>query len=143
MTDQPHIQLLPATEVDYPVVQNLSGYYIYDFTEYLGWPCPESGRFGGCDAMFAEWQAGKNYPFLIRVDGELAGFAAVGLETEAQEFSIQEFFIMRKFRRRGIDPVRILCQEFLPACIFFTFICLSPLEIMAYCNGQGIGSIQV
>lgn len=102
MTDRHEIHLLPAIAADYPVVQNLSGYYVYDFTEYLGWACPESGRFGGCDALFDEWQAGKNYPFLIRVGGELAGFAAVGIDVTMREFYIQEFFILRKFRRQGI-----------------------------------------
>jgi tagatose 1,6-diphosphate aldolase len=102
MSTRTGIQLLPATDADYPVVQTLSSYYIYDFTEYLGWPCPASGRFGGCDEMFAEWQAGKNYPFLISVGGELAGFAAVALDTGTREFYIQEFFIVRKFRRQGV-----------------------------------------
>ena len=96
------IQVLPATDADYPVIQNLSGYYVYDFTEYFDLPCPESGRFGGCDELFAEWQAGKNYPFVLRVGGELAGFAAVALDIAAREFYIQEFFILRKFRRHGV-----------------------------------------
>ena len=102
MNDIQQIQLLPAREADYPVVQRLSGYYIYDFSEFTGWPCPESGQFAGCDALFAEWQAGKNNPFIIRVGGELAGFAAVGLDVATREFYIQEFFILRKYRRRGV-----------------------------------------
>lgn len=102
VTTSPDIYLRPAREADYPVVQNLSGYYIYDFTEYLGWSCPESGRFAGCDEMFAEWQAGRNYPFLIMVGGGLAGFAAVGIDVAQREFYIQEFFLLRKFRRQGI-----------------------------------------
>ena len=75
MITRPDIQVLPATDADYPVVQNLSGYYIYDFTEYYDWPCPESGQFAGCDGMFAAWKAGINYPYLIRAADELAGYA--------------------------------------------------------------------
>lgn len=64
------IELIEATEADLPVVGNLSSYYVYDFTEYMGWPCPESGLFGGCDEMFDDWRAGRNHPFVIRADGK-------------------------------------------------------------------------
>jgi tagatose 1,6-diphosphate aldolase len=52
--------------------------------------------------MFADWQAGRNYPFLLRVGGELAGFAAVGVDVPSREFFVQEFFLLRKFRRQGL-----------------------------------------
>ncbi len=101
MVSLTNIQVLPATDADYSVVQNLSSYYTYDFTEYLGMPCPESGRFdGGCDEMLAGWKAGYSYLFVIRVGGELAGFAAVALDKP--EYCMQEFFILRKFRRQGV-----------------------------------------
>ena len=102
MTEIPDIRLQPATDAEYPVVAHLIEYYLYDFTEFLGWRCPESGQFIGSDVVFAEWRAGKNYPFLLRVDGELAGFAIVGIEEAARAFVMREFFILRKFRRRGI-----------------------------------------
>ena len=102
MNGCPKVQLLPATEADYPVVQNLNGYYLYDCTEYFNLPCTESGVFVGCDGMFAAWKAGINYPYLIRVGGELAGYAAVTLDVATREFVIEEFFILRKFRRQGV-----------------------------------------
>jgi predicted acetyltransferase len=96
------LRLQQATMDDYPVVQHLSSYYIYDMSEYLGWPCSESGRFGGCDEFFDDWRAGRNDPFMIKCEEELAGFAGVKFDEATQEHTIQEFFILRKFRRRGI-----------------------------------------
>jgi len=97
-------ELQPASEEDRPVVQNLARFYVYDMSELTGWPCPETGLFGGCDRFFEDWRDGNNEPFLIRVDGELAGFAGVKKMTDGDEawYRIQEFFVLRKFRRRGV-----------------------------------------
>jgi predicted acetyltransferase len=92
----------PVLDADYPVVQNLSSYYVYDMSEYLGWTCPETGRFGRCDEFFKDWRASWNHPFVIRAEGELAGFAGVALDQLHQDHCIQEFFILRKFRRQGV-----------------------------------------
>ena len=96
------IELISATEADREIVRNLSAYYIYDFTEYTGWSCPKNGLFAGCDELFDDWSVGKNHPFVIKVNGELAGFAGVAYDDDSGEHFIQEFFIMRKFRRKGV-----------------------------------------
>jgi len=96
------ITLLPATDADYAIVQNLSAYYLHDMSEFMGWPCPESGRFAGCDEFFEDWRAGRNHPYLLRVDGELAGFAGVKLGPDGETHEIQEFFLLRKFRHQGV-----------------------------------------
>jgi predicted acetyltransferase len=151
------MQVLPAKAADVSVVRNLSGYYIYDFTEYMGWACPESGQFGGCDELFAEWEAGTNHPFLVRVDGELAGFAAVGHDAASGEFYGQEFFILRKFRRRGVGraaayalfdlfpgPWRVdLLMENIPALRFWQptiqqYIGAAPLQIEEHESPWGL-----
>ncbi|HEY3340708.1 MAG TPA: GNAT family N-acetyltransferase, partial [Anaerolineae bacterium] len=62
----PPVELVEASDQYFPVVQALSAYYIYDMSEYLGWRCPESGHFGGCDEFFADWQAGRNHPYILR-----------------------------------------------------------------------------
>ena len=58
--------------------------------------------FGGGDDYFADWPAGRNTPFIIRVDGELAGFTGVVYRETEQAHVVQEFFVLRKFRRRGV-----------------------------------------
>lgn len=99
-----NIQILPARESDFPVVKNLIALYIYDFTEHTGWRCPETGLFGGCDEFFEDLQAGRNRVFVIRADGELAGFTGIKDFDEGRgiEHDIPDFFVLRKFRRRGV-----------------------------------------
>lgn len=96
------LELIAATDADYDTVQNLSRYYIYDMSEYAGWPCSSAGEFSGCDDLFEDWRSGRNHPFLICVDGELAGFAGVKHDVDGDEYEIQEFFVLRKFRRHGV-----------------------------------------
>jgi predicted acetyltransferase len=93
-------ELNPASMQDLPVARNLSMFYIYDMAEFMDWPCQESGLFEGCEEFFADWQAGRNHPYLIRCQGELAGFA--GVKATKEGHCIQEFFILRKFRRHGL-----------------------------------------
>ena len=104
-------ELVPATDTDLAVVTNLSRLYIYDMSSHMGWACPESGLFGGCDEFFADWRAGNTRPHLIRVAGELAGFAAVKPmnKTDVSYSYMQEFFVLGKFRRKGVG--RRVAQE--------------------------------
>lgn len=85
------------------VVCNLSQFYIYDFTDCLKFRCPDDGRF--TTACFDKyWTEPGRCAFLLKVDGELAGFVLVegsGVLPQSQH-SIGEFLIMRKFRRRGL-----------------------------------------
>lgn len=49
------IAVLTATEADFPIVQNLVRFYIYDMSETMGWLCPEDGLYGGCDDLPEYW----------------------------------------------------------------------------------------
>lgn len=128
------IELQSASEADFPVVQNLVRFYIYDMSEIMGWACPESGLFGGCDDLPEYWWTGstpeelqaisnrlnivipfnvhferwsgncQGHPFMIRVDGELAGFALIKQCDNGGTivFDVGEFFVVRKFRGKGV-----------------------------------------
>ena len=108
--------LIELTESDYTLIQNLIRFYVYDMSEFMGWPCPENGLFGGVDdqpyyfgripdnpdALWPEGWTGLGYK--IMVDGEIAGFCLVRLFNKdgVQLNDIGEFFILRKFRRHGL-----------------------------------------
>lgn len=110
-----HIEILPATDADYPIVKNLVRFYVYDFTEFCGWDCPENGLFDGSDDLprywgrapenlAYDWQPSwKGYPFLVRIAGKLAGFALVRqMSDDPPSFDMGEFFVLRKYRRQGV-----------------------------------------
>lgn len=96
------IKIKEARQNQIPVIQNLARFYVYDMTEYMGWACPENGLFGCRDDKF--WSDEQNHFFIVRVDGELAGFAVIeGLEPgKDEDYDVAEFFVLRKFRRKGV-----------------------------------------
>ena len=96
-----------------PIIRNLVRYYVYDFSEHMGWPCSADGKFGGCDDLPRYWKHKGNAPFLIRSGRELVGFVLVDGNPKRAgiDHRIGEFFVLRKFRRRGIGQ-RIACEVF-------------------------------
>ena len=44
--------IIPAILVDYPTIQNMARFYVYDRTKYMGWECPEDGLFECIDFKY-------------------------------------------------------------------------------------------
>lgn len=98
-----NIELKPATLCDYPIVQNMASYYVYDRTGYMGWPCPDDGKFECID--FKHYFVNPDEKaFLVKVDNELAGFVLLDKThlIEPVDWNMGEFFILRKFQGKGI-----------------------------------------
>ena len=98
------IQVLTAKQQDFEVVRNLVRFYVYDMAEHMGWAVPENGLYGGVDDLRDYWEKAGHFAYVIRVDGELAGFVLVknfGTERRPVWF-VGEFFVVRKFRRSGV-----------------------------------------
>lgn len=87
------------------VLENLAQLYSYDFSEVLDMHVGADGRFGGVE-LAAYWVDEEKHPFLLRVDGELAGFALLSARSKitgkSGVFDVTEFFVLRRFRRRGV-----------------------------------------
>ena len=89
--------------------ENLFQLYTHDFSEHwtdrADGELDEDGLFGDYAYLDAYWSEPRRTPLLIRADGHLAGFALVndfahsGLATD---YSIAEFFVVRKHRRAGV-----------------------------------------
>jgi predicted acetyltransferase len=79
--------------------------YAYDFSEILDLDVGENGRFE-LPALAPYWTDPGHHPFLIRVDGRLAGFALVQersrLTGREGVRDMAEFFVMRRYRRNGV-----------------------------------------
>jgi len=99
------IQIDPAEKSEQSILENLMQLYLYDFSEIDGDDCNEQGLFE-YEYLPRYWIEPERHPFLIRVDGKLAGFALVRQRTEAAEdlppHAVSEFFILRKYRRQGV-----------------------------------------
>ena len=102
-----HISLDEAKESEKAIIQNLACFYTYDMSRYCGflpgWETPNDGHFT-CFDLSRYWVEPNRYPFLIRVDSELAGFALIHKIGSAEDidWTIREFFIVAKFQGKGI-----------------------------------------
>ncbi|MDN2718755.1 GNAT family N-acetyltransferase [Janthinobacterium sp. SUN120] len=79
--------------------------YCYDNSAWSGEALLADGRYDVCDAGLASYvHAAGHTASWIEVDGELAGFfltePGMAGELPVQEFS--DFFILKKYRRRGV-----------------------------------------
>lgn len=107
--------IVPARFDDKSIVAHLLQLYMYDFSEFAGWDLNDHGRFE-YHYLDHYWIEDGRHPFLIRVEGKLAGFAFVRTieEDGVPEHSMAEFFIMRKYRHTGVGEAaaRALFDEF-------------------------------
>ena len=97
-------EIHPAALSDKPVLRNLLELCQHDYSEYDDQDLDENGLFG-YRWLDHYWTEPERHPFLVRVDGRLAGFVLVrqiGTSQEQPVYSIAEFFILRKYRRRGV-----------------------------------------
>lgn len=91
---------------DKSVFFNIMQLYLYDSSVYDGWDLTEHGyfRYGYIDHY---WTEDGRHPFFIRVNGKLAGLAMVRTiydpsTTEILHYSMAEFFVMLKYRGKGV-----------------------------------------
>jgi predicted acetyltransferase len=128
------------------VVKNLVPYYIYDMSEHLGWSCTPDGRFDGCVDLESYWHGAGRHAFVLRAGREPAGFVLILAEHDEPdvEFSVTDFFLLRKFRGRGVGeriahelferfPGRWKVEQFAenkPAVAFWRTV------IDRYCDGR-------
>lgn len=86
------------------VLRQLLSLYKYDFTEFETDDINEHGLY---EYKYLDhyWTEAGRYPFILRVDGQIAGLALVrGIESDEKPnaYSMAEFFVMRKYRRNGV-----------------------------------------
>ena len=105
MTRSVGLEVHHATIDDRPVLENLLELYLYEFSEIANFDVDSIGRFGYAD-LPNYWKIEGRYPYLATVDRKLAGFALVRLGSvmtaNADVWDMQQFFVMRKYRRRGL-----------------------------------------
>ena len=83
--------------------------YVHDFSEF--WDdahcveIGEDGRFPPFPHLDDYWTEPDRGVWFVRVDGALAGFALINAHAfsgEPVDFNIGEFFVARRYRRRGV-----------------------------------------
>lgn len=99
------VDVVAAHEADLEILSRLLQLYLYDCADFNQADVGEDGQFGSPSAERG-WLRPGLFLFLIRVDGKLAGFALVEerqiLEPGAPRYTMADFFVLRKYRRRGV-----------------------------------------
>ena len=100
-----NVEVIPATSKQESIVANLLELYAHDFSEFNDLELNPDGRFGYKN-LSSYWLESDRYPFLVRVNRNLAGLILVkkGSEVSGDKivFDMAEFFVVRRYRRRGI-----------------------------------------
>ena len=99
------IEVIPARSEQEPILANLLELYAHDFSVFHYLELGSDGRFG-YDGLPLYWSESGRHPFLVWVEGKLAGLILVkrGSEVSGDEtvWDVAEFFVLRGYRRRGI-----------------------------------------
>ena len=92
------VVLEPCAQEQAPTLRNLFELYAYDFSEVVPLELNSDGRF---DVGVGEhwWSSEDHFPFLIRHDHKLCGFALVRkgsrLTGASDVMDVAEFFVVR------------------------------------------------
>ncbi|HRQ23641.1 MAG TPA: GNAT family N-acetyltransferase [Anaerolineales bacterium] len=97
------MELRTPSSADRILIRRMMELYCYDFSEFEDSDLDEHGYYG-YGRLDYFWHEPSRAAFIITVDGKLAGFVLVDdtVYVEGGERSIAEFFVMRKYRRRGV-----------------------------------------
>ncbi len=102
------IDLIEVKETEKSVLRQLMELYAYDFSEFDDADVNKHG-FYGYPYFDYYWTEAARHPFFIKVDGNLAGFVLINdycyVVKEIGAKSVAEFFVMRKYRGKGIGKI--------------------------------------
>ncbi|NBF11686.1 GNAT family N-acetyltransferase [Pseudomonas sp. Fl4BN1] len=107
-----HLELRPAARDDWPCLDNLMQFYLYELSQWLALKLGAQGLYP-IQALDDYWRDPATRPWLILVDGELAGFAVVDHQQcdSPTRCNLGYLFIARRFRRQGFG--RRVAQQLL------------------------------
>lgn len=104
----PQVSIVEVSLDEKSILSQLIELYEYDFSEFNDRDVNSHGRYG-YKYLDHYWTEENRHPFFVIVDQQYAGFVLVNdycyLQSGKQAKSIAEFFIMRKYRRKGIGKV--------------------------------------
>lgn len=97
------VDVRQATRLEYPVVERMMELYEHDFSEFDDKDLGDDGLYRYLD-LDSYWSDATQAAYVVTVDGKWAGFCLTSSEVRVagSERSIDEMFVVRKYRRRGV-----------------------------------------
>ena len=114
-----NIEIVLISYEEKSILYSLMQLYRYDSSEFDGHVLNNHGLYL-YKYLDHQWTDENRRPFMVRVDGEIAGFALIRLDVPQEDMKlstaqktnvISEFFIMRKYRRKGVGR-SVACSIF-------------------------------
>jgi predicted acetyltransferase len=106
----PDVRVSQALKSERPLIEGLAQFYLYDFSEMEpvdsdAFDFDEHGGYEPYPPLADYWTDADRHPLLIRSGEKIAGFALINTQSHQGgrvERNMAEFFVARKFRRRGV-----------------------------------------
>jgi predicted acetyltransferase len=99
------VEVVSAPRDQESVLANLLELYAYDLSEVFNLYLRPDGRYG-YEPLPLYWQEESRFPFLVKVDGYLAGLALISrgslISGDSNIWDMAEFFVLRRYRRMGV-----------------------------------------
>lgn len=110
MTSAAEIELRVAQLEDLECIEMLMQFYHYDASEWISLDINQCGRYA-FRSIGRFWQQPDQFPFLILVDGAIAGFAVIDKEVMRAntDFNVAYLFVLRRFRGQCVG--RLAAQK--------------------------------
>ncbi len=104
--DNKDIQIIKASLEQAPVIAQLYELYTYEMTDLVDFDINDNGFYGNDELPLYWSEPSGRHPYLIFVGKKLAGFVLIQwgspIAANSDVWDVSEFFIMRKFRKKGI-----------------------------------------
>jgi len=99
-----YLEVVTAAKEEEPILARLLELYAHDLSDVAQLKIGADGQFG-YGPLPRYWTEEGRHPYLMRIDGELAGFVLVQqgsqLTGEPDLWDVAEFFVLRRHRRQG------------------------------------------
>lgn len=107
----PAVTVELASISDYPMIQNMARFYVYDLSKECGhisddWRLPVDGLFESFDFKnYFEESTRKVY--LVKVYDDVAGFILLNqaVTCKDSDWNVGEFFILGRYQRHGVGKI--------------------------------------
>ncbi len=98
------LEIVEVTKSDSEVLKNLMSMYLHDMSEFADFLKLDADGSYKYQNLRYYWEKEEFSAFFIKIDSKIAGFILANKRPfipEDCEISIQEFFILKKFRGKG------------------------------------------
>ena len=102
------VEIIKAHLEQSSIIAQLYELYTYEMTDLADFDIHDNGYYGYEDLPLY-WKDPNKHPYLVWVNKKLAGFVLIQkgspINKEPDVWDVSEFFIMRKFLKKGIGQV--------------------------------------